>query len=147
MIPKCLSEPPSWVHPLSPALVTDLPVLAGLVLCWLTIPVFWAHLATGLALIVLIGVHLRTRRRRVLSGRTRHRFGYGLLLLAATAMSATGLLRWAGVPPQQVWHGGISYLLLGLVVVHLWVVRRALRARTRRPRTRRTGVRQEESAR
>ena len=29
-------------------------------------------------------------------------------------MAVTGLLRWAGVPHEYVWHGGIGYLVLGL---------------------------------
>ena len=127
---------------LPPALVTDLPVLGLLVLCWLLVPIAWAHLATGLALAALIGVHLRTRprpfarlfRRDRRAGSPRQlgwRLGYGVFVAAAIAMTVTGLLRWAGVPPQYVWHGGISYLLLTLVVVHLWSIRRPLRARLR----------------
>lgn len=134
---------PRWRLP--PALVTDLPVLAAVVLCWLTISVAWAHLATGLALVGLIGLHLRPRWRRVQrlfrrSGRSRsyrradRRLGYWSFLAAAAGMTVTGLLRWAGVPPQRAWHGGASYLLLGLVVVHLWSIRRPLRARLARPR-------------
>ena len=124
------------------ALVTDLPVLGLLVLCWLLVPIAWAHLATGLALAALVGVHLRTRPRpfgRLFrgdhpSGSARQlgrRLGYGVFLATAVAMTVTGLLRWAGAPPQYVWHGGISYLLLTLVVVHLWSIRRPLRARLR----------------
>ncbi len=75
-----------------PALVTDLPVLAALVLCWLTISVAWAHLATGMALVGLIGVHLRPRWPQV-----RRRLGYWSFLAAAAGMTVTGLLRWAGV--------------------------------------------------
>ncbi len=134
-------------HPrrLPPALHTDLPVLALLVLCWLLVPVAWAHLTAGLALIGLIGAHLWTRRG--LRGRlfrchgpplparqVGRRFGYGLFIAAAAAMTVTGLLRWTGVAPQYLWHGGVSYLLLGLVVMHLWSIRRPLRARLRRPR-------------
>jgi eukaryotic-like serine/threonine-protein kinase len=33
-------------------------------------------------------------------------------------MAVTGLLRWAGVPHEYVWHGGIGYLVLGLAGVH-----------------------------
>lgn len=128
-----------------PALVTDVPVLALLVICWLLVPVVWAHLTTGLALIGLIGVHLWTRRRRLgrffrrnrpaLSARrVARRFGYGLFLAAAAAMTVTGLLRWVGVAPQYVWHGGVSYFLLSMVVVHLWSIRRPLRARLRSDR-------------
>jgi hypothetical protein len=127
---------------LPPALVTDLPVLALLVICWLLVPVAWAHLTAGLILIGWIGVHLWTRRRRlgrlfwpnppVLSARrVARRFGYGLFLAAVAAMTVTGLLRWAGVAPQYVWHGGVSYFLLSIVVVHLWSIRRPLRARLR----------------
>lgn len=129
------AKPSTWKRRLPPAVVTDLPVLVLMLLAWLTVPVFWAHLATGLALIAIVGMHLYTRRRLPLRGvRARRRLAYAVFLVAATAMAVTGLLRLAGVPPQYVWHGGISYLLLGLVGVHLWSVRRALRAGFR-PRT------------
>jgi MFS family permease len=118
---------------LPPAVKTDLPVLVALIAAWLTVALFWAHLATGLLLIALIALHLYTRRRR-----PRRRLAYGLFIVAATAMAATGLLRWAGIPPQYVWHGGISYLVLGLVAVHLWSIRRALRARIRTHRRERS---------
>jgi hypothetical protein len=125
----------------SPAFATDIPVLALLIVAWVTVPLFWAHVATGLALIALIGVHLFTRPRLPLRvGRVRRRLAYATFLIAATAMAATGLLRWAGVPHDYVWHGGISYLVLGLASVHMWSVRRRLRARIRSPRK---GVRNE----
>jgi hypothetical protein len=112
--------------------VTDLPVLVVLVLSWLTVAAFWAHLATGLALIAMVAMHLSTRRRLpVRRVRMRRRLAYAVFFVAATAVAVTGLLRWAGVPHEYVWHGGLSYLLLGLAVVHLWSVRRALRARFR----------------
>jgi hypothetical protein len=118
---------------LPPAFVTDVPVLAMMVLAWLTVPVFWAHLVTGLTLIALIGIHLLTRQRLPLRvGRARRRVAYAVFLATAAAMAATGLLRWAGVPPQYVWHGGISYLVLALASVHGWSVRRRLRGRIRR---------------
>jgi hypothetical protein len=123
----------TWLRRLPPALATDTPVLAVLLLTWVTVAVFWAHLIAGLALIGVIGMHLCTRRRLPLRRvRMRRRLAYVLFLVAATTMAVTGLLRWAGVPAQYVWHGGVSYLVLGLVVVHLWSVRRALRARIRR---------------
>jgi hypothetical protein len=115
------------------AFATDIPVLALLVLAWLTVPVFWAHLVTGLTLIALIGIHLLTRQRLPLNvGRARRRVAYAVFLAAAAAMTATGLMRWAGIPPEYVWHGGISYLVLGLASMHVWSVRRRLRARIRR---------------
>ena len=127
------AKPSTWKRRLPPAVVTDLPVLVVLVVSWLTVAVFWAHLATGLVLIAMVAMHLSTRRRVPVRGvRMRRRLAYAVFLVAATAVAVTGLLRWAGVPPQYVWHGGISYLLLGLVGVHLWSVRRALRARFRR---------------
>ncbi len=130
------AKPSTWTRRLPPAFVTDLPVLVVLVLAWVTVPVFWAHLAIGLALIAIVGMHLSTRRRLPMRGvRIRRRLAYAVFLVAATAMAVTGLLRWAGVPREYVWHGGISYLVLGLAGVHLWSVRRALRARFR-PRTR-----------
>jgi hypothetical protein len=112
---------------LPPALATDLPVLVVLLLAWATVGVFWAHLATGLGLIAMIGIHLYTRPRRV-----RRRLAYIVFVVVAAAMTVTGLLRWAGMPSEQVWHGGISYLMLGLAAVHVWSVRRRLRARFRR---------------
>jgi quinol-cytochrome oxidoreductase complex cytochrome b subunit len=129
---------------LPPAVVTDLPVLVALVLAWLTVAVFWAHLATGLLLIALITLHLYTRRRLPLRGaRPRRRLAYGLFIVAAMAMAATGLLRWAEMPHEYAWHGGISYLVLGLVAVHLWSVRRALLARIRTHRRERDTTRKE----
>jgi hypothetical protein len=122
----------------SPAFATDIPVLALLVAAWLTVPVSWAHLVTGLALIAVIGVHLFTRPR--LPQRVRRRLAYATFLIAATAMAATGVLRWAGVPHDYLWHGGVSYLVLGLASVHVWSVRRRLRARIRSPQR---GVRNE----
>jgi len=41
------------------------------------------------------------------------------------------LLRWAGISPEYLWHGGISYLVVGLASVHVWSVRRLLSARIR----------------
>jgi hypothetical protein len=112
------------------ALVTDLPVLVLLVLAWATVAVFWAHVVTGLLLVAVIGIHLRTRPHLPLRPlRTTRDAGYAVFLVAATAMVGTGLLRWLGVPAQHVWHGGISYLVLGLVLAHLWSVRRVLRTR------------------
>jgi hypothetical protein len=120
---------------LPPAFVTDIPVVALLVAAWLTVPVSWAHLITGLTLIAVIGVHLLTRPRLPLrAGPVRRRLAYATFLIAATAMAATGRLRWAGVPHDYLWHGGISYLVLGLASVHMWSVRRRLRARIRSPR-------------
>jgi hypothetical protein len=121
-----------WTGSLPPAYVTDVPVLVFLLLAWVTVPVFWAHVATGLTLIGLIGIHLLTRHRPPLrAGAAPRRLAYAAFLLAATAMAANGLMRWIGIPPQYAWHGGTSYLALGLVSVHLWSVRRVLRARTR----------------
>ncbi|WP_199434268.1 hypothetical protein [Qaidamihabitans albus] len=122
---------------------TDLPVLAMLVLCWLMLTVAaWAHLATGLVLAVVIGVHLRTRWPQVRAltrgtGRSMsvrrlvRRAAHRLLLAAAAAMIASGLARWAGVPAQDAWHGTSSYTLLGVVTVHLLLVRRRLWIRLR----------------
>ncbi|HET6733787.1 hypothetical protein [Mycobacterium sp.] len=127
----------------SPAFTTDVPVLALLIAAWLTVPVSWAHVLTGLALIAVIGIHLLTRRRVPRRcGRARRRFTYGAFLVAATAMAATGLLRWAGIPPEYLWHGGISYLVVGLASVHVWSVRRRLCARIR-SRSPQKGVRNE----
>jgi hypothetical protein len=95
--------------------------------------VFWAHLAAGLVLVALIALHLYTRPRLPWRDAPRwRRLGYGMFIVVATAMAASGLLRWAGMPPQYVWHGGISYTVLGLMALHVWSIRRALRARVRR---------------
>jgi hypothetical protein len=105
-----------------------------------TVSVYWAHLITRLALIAMVGIHLGTRRRpplhRTQAGR---RLAYALFLVAAAAMAVTGLLRLAGVAPHDIWHGGIGYLVL----VHLWSVRRTLRARMRA----RSKARREDNAR
>jgi hypothetical protein len=115
-----------------PAVLTDVPVLVLLMLSWMTVPVFWAHVATGLTLVGLIGIHLSTRRRSPLrTGAVLRRLAYVAFLVVATAMAATGLMRLGGLPPQHTWHGGISYLAMGLAAVHLWSVRHALRARIR----------------
>jgi hypothetical protein len=115
--------------------------LALLVVAWLTVPVSWAQLVTGLALIAVIGVHLFTRPRSPLrAGRVRRRLAYATFLIAATAMAMTGLLRWVGIPPQYLWQGGISYLVLALASVHMWSVRRRLCAWIRSPQR---GVRNE----
>ncbi|HEX2286149.1 MAG TPA: hypothetical protein VHI10_15200 [Mycobacterium sp.] len=117
-----------------PAVLTDVPVLVLLIVAWVTVPVFWAHVATGLTLIGLIAVHLTTRRRVPLrTGAVWRRLAYAAFLLVAVAMAATGLMRLAGMPPEQTWHGGISYLAMGLAAVHLWSVRRVLRTRIRAP--------------
>lgn len=121
----------------APALVTDLPVLVTLVLSWLLVPVAWAHVATGLLLAGLVLVHLRTRPgaarrmlRRTWPGRRSARWALSWIVLsAAAAASGTGFLRWVGVPPEDTWHGGTGYVLLTAVALHLWSVRRRLRAR------------------
>lgn len=134
------------------ALRTDVPVLVALLACWMTVPVPSAHLACGLGLVGLVGVHLRTRwtrvRALVLPGsrprRTRVRRSVHMaLVVVAVAAALTGVLRWAGLRPEQVWHGGVSYLLLGLVVVHVVAIRRRLRSRLHpiRPGARRGGAR------
>jgi hypothetical protein len=128
----------------APGLVTDLPVLVALVGCWLLVSVAWAHVAAGLALAGLIAGHLLTRRgltaRLLRRPRSVRQFGGAAstwaLLAAAAAVLGTGLLRWAGVPPEATGHGGLGYVLLTAAVVHLWRVRRALRVRLRRRRTR-----------
>jgi hypothetical protein len=128
-------------HPLlSPALSTDLPVLVALVGSWLFVPVAWAHVGTGLGLVALVTVHLRTRHtsirqllRRPWSWR---RLGIataaGLPVAAASATAITGAARWLDLPPERIWHGGTGYLLIAAVAVHLCVVRRRLWRRLHR---------------
>jgi hypothetical protein len=133
------------------ALRTDVPVLVALLACWMTVSAPWAHLACGLGLVGLVGVHLRTRWRRVRAlvlpvarpGGTRARRAVHVaLVVVAVATALTGALRWAGLRPELVWHGGASYFLLGLAVAHVVVVRRRLRSRLRpiRPGARRGGA-------
>ncbi len=127
---------------LAPALVTDMPVLLAFVGCWVLIPVGWAHLVTGIAMAGLVVVHLRTRRglaRRLLHRprsvrRVAAQATSWLVVAAAAAVTVTGLLRWAGLPPEYTWHGGTGWALTGAVTVHLWLVRRPLWARSHRVR-------------
>lgn len=135
-------SPTGPVRRLPLALTTDLPVLVMLVVCWLLVPVGWAHLASGIALAALALFHLWTRRRKVArlfrgsrsAGRRRwtRRIAYVLFLTSAFLMTASGLLRWAGVPPEHTAHAETSTLLTAGALIHLWSARRALRARLRR---------------
>lgn len=105
---------------------------------WLT------HVVTGVALAGVILAHLLAHRagvarrfrlpRRAPRRAPGMRAGYALFLALAVAMTASGVARWVGVPPQRALHATTSYGLLLAAVVHLWVVRRALRARLRRSR-------------
>jgi hypothetical protein len=132
---------PRW----GPAWATDLPLLLALLACGLLVAVPWAHIALGLAMAGLAVLHLRTRtrlgRRMLRWPRSVRRLGEQtsawLIVAAACAATATGLLRWAGLPPEDTWHGGSGLLLLGAAGVHVGLVRRRLRLRIRSPRTRR----------
>lgn len=134
---------------LPPAAVSDLPLLAALLVCWLTVAAAPVHLLTGLALVGLVAAHLLTRRTRIsrLFQRSRpsgitprvprrrpRRFGSVLLLLLVAGMTVTGLARWVGVPREHAWHATLSYALLAAAAIHLWAIRRPLRARLRPPR-------------
>ncbi|MBZ4016098.1 hypothetical protein [Streptomyces purpurogeneiscleroticus] len=135
----------NWIRRLPPALTTDLPVLVMLVACFMLVPLYWAHIVTGVALIVLTAIHLWTRRgkvarllrgdRRTALRRWRRRSGYMLFFLAALLMTVTGGMRWAGMPPDDTGHAAVSTMLIVAAVPHLWVSRRALRARLRVRRT------------
>ncbi|HEX4811411.1 MAG TPA: hypothetical protein VFV66_01475 [Nonomuraea sp.] len=117
----------------APALYFDLPVLVLLMACWFTVSVAAAHLITGLALSAMIVIHLLTRPARLLRpGKAVRLAAYVPLALLAIGMTITGLLRWAGVPPQQAWHAILAYTLLPAALVHAWLVRRALLRRTTR---------------
>jgi hypothetical protein len=124
----------------APTLVTDLPVLAALVVSWSLVPVVWAHVATGLGLVGLVVVHLRTRRwpatrmrrRPRSSRRAADRAMSWALVTAVAAVTGTGLLRLVGASPEETWHGGTGYVLLAAVALHLWSVRRRLRVRLHR---------------
>lgn len=117
-----------------PAFWYDLPVLAAVVLSWTTVSIAWAHILLSVALVAVIVLHLVTRRRRVRqlvtaprkASRLLWNIGHVSLLLVALAVTITGVLRWVGVPREDAWHGGISYALLGMVVTHMWFIRRAL---------------------
>ena len=136
------SRPVTRVRKLPLALTTDIPVLVMLVVCWMLVPVAWAHLATGFALVALILIHLWTRRgqisqlfrgdRRTRRHRWSRRIAYGLFFLAALLMTASGVMRWAGMPPEHTAHAATSTMLLVGALAHLWASRRALRARLRR---------------
>lgn len=126
----------------APALVTDVPVL--LVLLGSSVTAGWAHIAAGIALVVLVYVHVRTRRgrmpRMLRQPRSPRRLAAAasswLLVVATVAVSATGLLRWAGCLPENAWHGGSGVLLVTVVAGHLWLVRHRLRARLRSAKAR-----------
>jgi len=115
-------------------------VLAALVVSWSSVPVVWAHVATGLGLVGLVVVHLRTRpwpatrmRRRPRPGRrAADRAMSWALVTAVAAVTGTGLLRLVGASPEETWHGGTGYVLLAAVALHLWSVRRRLRVRLHR---------------
>lgn len=115
-----------------PGLWFDLPVALLLLVCWMTIPLALAHLLTGLALTAGLVVHLCTRR--VVFPR-RAALAVSVLLVAAALTVLTGLLRWAGLPKEVVFHAVPSYTLVALAIWHAVRRRRALRARLRpRPR-------------
>jgi cytochrome b561 len=87
------------------ALRTDVPVLVALLACWMTVSVPWAHLACGLGFVGLLGMHLRTRWRRVRAlvrpvarprGPRARRAVHVALVLVALAAALTGVLRWGG---------------------------------------------------
>lgn len=115
-------------------------MLAALVVSWSLVPVVWAHVATGLGLVGLVVVHLRTRpwpatrvRRRPRPGRrAADRAMSWALVPAVAAVTGTGLLRLVGASPEETWHGGTGYVLLAAVALHLWSVRRRLRVRLHR---------------
>jgi hypothetical protein len=124
--------------------VLDVPVGVVLVACWLLVSIAWAHIVTGLVLIGWIVAHLLTWL--VGTGSATHRIGSALVLVLATAMAVSGLLRWAGVPPRYAVHATSSYLLLSVLGLHLWAVRRQLRARLRVRRVSGTVVRTRSSS-
>jgi hypothetical protein len=117
-------------------------VLSALVVSWLLVPLVWAHVATGLGLVGLVVVHLRTRPRPATRMRRRPRPGRRIrvadrampwaLVTAVAAVTGTGLLRLVGASPEATWHGGTGYVLLAAVALHLWMVRRRLRVRLHR---------------
>lgn len=115
-------------------------MLSALVMSWSLVPVVWAHVATGLGLVGLVVVHLRTRpwpatrmRRRPRPGRrAADRAMSWAPVTAVAAVTGTGLLRLVGASPQETWHGGTGYVLLAAVALHLWLVRRRLRVRLHR---------------
>lgn len=120
-----------------PGLWFDLPVALLLILCWMTIPLVVAHLVTGLLLTVVLVLHLCTRRTLFPRRRTFRPVVAAAILLAAAALTLlTGLLRWAGMPREVVFHAVPSYSLVAFAIWHVVRRRRALLARIR-PRARR----------
>ncbi|MFC5290088.1 hypothetical protein ACFPM7_23790 [Actinokineospora guangxiensis] len=119
-----------------PALWFDLPVALLLIVCWMTIPVAAAHIATGLALIAAVAIHLLTRRAVFPRGSARRRIAVAVLLAATAATLLTGVLRWIGLPREVVFHAVPGYLLVAAVLWHAARRRRAVvaRLRPRRPR-------------
>lgn len=111
--------PPGWR--------TDVPVLVALLACTITVAVRPVHVATGVALALLAGLHLATRRYRVRL--TPARVAHAAVLLAAVGATVSGLLRWAGFRPDETWHAFWGWLLLATAVGHLVLVRGRLRAR------------------
>lgn len=124
-----------WRRVRRPGLWFDLPVALLLIVCWMTIPVGAAHIATGLALTAAIGVHLSTRRAVFPRGSLSRRIVVIVLVAAAAATLVTGVLRWVGLPRELVFHAVPGYLLVVAVLWHAVRRRRAVVARLRpRPR-------------
>lgn len=110
-----------------PVLLFDLPMLVLVIACWMTVAVWFAHVATGIALIVMAVAHLCTRKLTV----GKKPIWWVLLVAGGLAMSVTGVLRMVGVPPLYANHALGSYLFLTVVVVHLVFIRRILTGRIR----------------
>jgi len=129
-----------------PAWRLDLPVAAVLLVCWLLVPVAWAHLLVGLGMLGVVMVHLRTRPGRQVGRRgkswglaARHIVGSrvtAVLVVLVVASTLTGLLRAAGLSATQTYHGAVSYLLLIVAMVHIWRTRGLLGRRLHRCRQR-----------
>jgi hypothetical protein len=119
-----------------PGLWFDLPVALLLVVCWMTIPVAVAHIATGLAMVAAIAVHLATRRAVLPRGSGPRRLAIVVLLVATAATLLTGVLRWVGLPREVVFHAVPGYLLVVAALWHVVGRRRAVVARVRPRRAR-----------
>lgn len=127
--------------PLPPAVRTDLPVLVAVLAGVVTVGSVVAHRGAAVAILVAAVAHLGTRRAqagravrvRLRGRRARARsVASWCVLLGLVAMTVTGVLRMAGVPREDAWHGGASWLFLAAVTVHLALVSDRLRARMRR---------------
>lgn len=142
---KTLRNTRSWVWAEAPVAV----LLVGSV-----VSVGWPalHLALSGAWIVAVSWHLVSRAWPALRslGRRQRRLphqrlgGTGwvrwtlaiALILAAVGAALTGIARAGGVSRESAWHGGVSWLLVPLVLAHVVAAKGAVQRSRRRGRGR-----------